>query len=418
MPLGKYPDFASCVADQMKNGNSKESANKICGTIEKQTKGVAENKRILTDILFSDNNKGYEILKVGEYYDPRYGKFKVTEKLLNELEDNFKNNILNIQIAVDKSHTPEDGAFAWIEEIYQKGKTLYMSLKDITEEGKKILEQGIFKYFSVEFSPFETVKEGKKIKYENVLKGVALTNRPVIKSLNPTFFSETLYSNQKTMKNFKMVAENIMKRDSITDSDIDMLKKLAEEVEEEDKKEVEEAVTDVEEKKEEVDKKEKKEEAGGEDEKEEEKKELAEKKMKEDNDTMRFQLSEQKKMIDKMDYNLRRKEMSEEVDTFILSEKDGVSHGFIPKEKEKVIDFLMSIGKKSDEAIKLFSEMKTVDFRELGSAEGGDGTSNDTKAFAEKIKTYEKEGMEYTDAMLKVSEEMPKLAEKMVGNEQ
>jgi len=39
MPLGKYPDWNSCIKDQIKKGKSKESANKICGFLEKKSKG-------------------------------------------------------------------------------------------------------------------------------------------------------------------------------------------------------------------------------------------------------------------------------------------------------------------------------------------------------------------------------------------
>ena len=38
MPMGKYPDFASCIRDQMKKGYSKEQAGGVCGLIEKRHK--------------------------------------------------------------------------------------------------------------------------------------------------------------------------------------------------------------------------------------------------------------------------------------------------------------------------------------------------------------------------------------------
>jgi len=42
MPIGPYKNFAECVAAQMKKGKSKESAQKICGAIEKKTKQKKE----------------------------------------------------------------------------------------------------------------------------------------------------------------------------------------------------------------------------------------------------------------------------------------------------------------------------------------------------------------------------------------
>lgn len=38
MPIGPYADFAECVAAQKKKGHSDESAKKICGHIEAETR--------------------------------------------------------------------------------------------------------------------------------------------------------------------------------------------------------------------------------------------------------------------------------------------------------------------------------------------------------------------------------------------
>lgn len=44
MPLGKYSTFDACVADYIKKGKSKSSANRICGEIEKRSKGESLTK--------------------------------------------------------------------------------------------------------------------------------------------------------------------------------------------------------------------------------------------------------------------------------------------------------------------------------------------------------------------------------------
>jgi len=46
MPVGKYPTFDACVADQMKKGKSKEAAGAICGSIEKKMKESEEIKNL------------------------------------------------------------------------------------------------------------------------------------------------------------------------------------------------------------------------------------------------------------------------------------------------------------------------------------------------------------------------------------
>jgi hypothetical protein len=41
MPLGPYADFDACVAAQIKDGKSKESAEKICGAMKRDIEGSA-----------------------------------------------------------------------------------------------------------------------------------------------------------------------------------------------------------------------------------------------------------------------------------------------------------------------------------------------------------------------------------------
>ena len=55
MPLGKYPNFAACVADYIKSGKSKESASRICGALEARMKQAANN----TNVKYEENGRHY-----------------------------------------------------------------------------------------------------------------------------------------------------------------------------------------------------------------------------------------------------------------------------------------------------------------------------------------------------------------------
>ena len=46
MPIAGFKDFAACVTAQMRKGASKESAQRICGFIEKQTREAKLDARI------------------------------------------------------------------------------------------------------------------------------------------------------------------------------------------------------------------------------------------------------------------------------------------------------------------------------------------------------------------------------------
>ncbi len=44
MPVGPYKTFGSCVAAQKRKGKSDEAARKICGEVEKRSKGKSKSK--------------------------------------------------------------------------------------------------------------------------------------------------------------------------------------------------------------------------------------------------------------------------------------------------------------------------------------------------------------------------------------
>lgn len=194
--------------------------------------------------------KRFEILRVGEFFDQRYGKFSITEERLHKLKKNFDENVLKIDVAIDLNHDPTSGAFAWVNDLIVEDGKLFMLLKDVTEEGRKIFREKKFKYFSVEFAPFTTVIDGKKTTFNDVLRGVALTNRPVIKDMQPTFLSEDVSNSiigKNTMSFIMKLAENLMSRDSISKADAAFLRGQFDETAEEERPEGgEEKVAEVE----------------------------------------------------------------------------------------------------------------------------------------------------------------------------
>lgn len=211
----------------------------------------------ITEEHLSSTN--FEILKVGSYYDPRYGKFAIDERMISELAENFNNGTLGVEVAVDVNHESQKGAIAWIKSLTAEGGKLFATLKDFSEEGKKFLKEKIFKYFSVEFAPLEKVDEstGRRITVKNVLRGLAVTNRPVIKGMRPAFFSESLHlNNPLNMENFKLFAELLNKKDAVSKAEFATLKamhlQLSEDEQVETKAEVEKTEAKVEEDKKEV----------------------------------------------------------------------------------------------------------------------------------------------------------------------
>lgn len=188
----------------------------------------------------------FEILKTGKYTDPRYGVFEITEGLLYRLKENFERNILGVDVAIDIAHNPSNGAMGWVNELLVKNGSLYMTLRDINSKGLEVLKEKVYKYFSVEFGPFVSVSEdGTELVTHDVLYGVALTNRPVIKGMAPTFLSEDVNHNQFNM-DFKKLCENLLSRDIVTKEDKEMVRGFFAELSEEAQEAVKETVDAVE----------------------------------------------------------------------------------------------------------------------------------------------------------------------------
>jgi hypothetical protein len=87
-------------------------------------------------------------------------------------------------------------AIGWFKEVTDRGVKGLYAFVEWTEEGKKLLNDGAFKYFSPEFyEQYSDPETGEK--RSHVLVGGALTNRPYFRELDPVVaFSEPGIMNQ------------------------------------------------------------------------------------------------------------------------------------------------------------------------------------------------------------------------------
>lgn len=343
----------------------------------------------------------FQVLRVGEFYDKRYGKFSITEQMLRELKENFDNRVLEIDVALDTNHEPEMGAKAWVDRLEIREGGLWATFKDFTAEAQKYFKEKIFKYFSVEFAPFTKVQDGKKLTFQNVLRGIALTNRPVIKGMQPTFLSEDIEITHKNndMNVVKLFAEQLLQRDSVTKDDVNSLKLMFASLSEEAQTEAKESVESVEEKldaqteekKEEEEKKEDAPGAGA---------ELSE---------VKTELAEANRKLSELEAKENARVFADRTATLMLSEKNLT--GFPAKLSEKVKGF---VAKLSDAEFAEFKELVSSTqvieagmFEESGSGEegepaDGDDTNGDATDKAAK-ELAEKEKISYKEALIRVS---------------
>ncbi len=171
------------------------------GVVKKSLSEDGKSFYYLTDISsielqVQDNKKSswIEIFRVGKWNHPKHGIIEGTKKLFNDFINNWKSNVLGREIALDKTHNPEEGATGWVKDMKIEGDRLKAFI-EWTPWGVELIEQKGFKYFSPEYRDSFTNKETGQI-HNNVLFGGALTNRPFLTDLAPVILSEDISLHQ------------------------------------------------------------------------------------------------------------------------------------------------------------------------------------------------------------------------------
>lgn len=128
-----------------------------------------------------------QLLRTGTFTDPRYNTFKITPVHLSEMKKNFDAKVRGIDIAIDYSHDNQDEAAGWIQELTLEehdGETQLWATVKWTKAAELCLSDKEYRYVSAEFMLDYVDNETQK-HYGPCLLGAGLTNRPVIKEMNP-----------------------------------------------------------------------------------------------------------------------------------------------------------------------------------------------------------------------------------------
>lgn len=128
------------------------------------------------------------VTRTGSFYDPRYGKFDITRKMLAEMVSNFEKGTYGQEIFFDVSHEPDKGATAKLLKLTIEGDRL-RALVEWTPYGVEAVKGRGFRYLSAEFHENWQDNE-QRATHGCVLLGAGLTIRPVIKRLDPISLSE------------------------------------------------------------------------------------------------------------------------------------------------------------------------------------------------------------------------------------
>lgn len=142
-----------------------------------------------------------EALPARVYTTPQYGEIPVTVDKLERFIDNFKNNVRGQEIATDFEHGRDPakglGASGWYKEFDIRpssddpNQVSLWAKVAFTDEAKKEIQEGKWKYWSLEWDDEYSTDDGRVI--SDVVIGGGLTNRPIAKRTMPINFSETMW---------------------------------------------------------------------------------------------------------------------------------------------------------------------------------------------------------------------------------
>jgi hypothetical protein len=148
----------------------------------KMTKFILGNDGLVS--TGSENRvRSMQILRTGEFSDPRYSRFEISKTMLADLVKNFSEGVRGVIPALDYKHESDDVAAGWFKALYLKdeGNELWADI-EMTPKGEKILADKEFGYVSADFDTEYQDNESLR-KFGCVLLGAGLTNRPVIKRM-------------------------------------------------------------------------------------------------------------------------------------------------------------------------------------------------------------------------------------------
>jgi hypothetical protein len=130
-------------------------------------------------------------MPVGTYDHPVYGELSFSSERLARFADNVKNKVRKIDLDIDFDHKQDiakgSQAAGWIKDADVKDDGLWIGAQ-FTDDAKAEVKAGKWKYLSPEFQDEWTDAQGNK--YQDVLLGAGLTNRPFLKDLLPIAASE------------------------------------------------------------------------------------------------------------------------------------------------------------------------------------------------------------------------------------
>jgi len=128
------------------------------------------------------------VTRTGEFTDPRYGAFSITQPMLSEMVLNFGKKTYGQDVFIDVAHKPDGGAAGKVVALAVEGDRLRAKV-EWTPMGVDAVKNRGFSYLSAEYH--ENWRDNEKgLPHGCVLLGAGLVTRPCIKRLDPVVLGE------------------------------------------------------------------------------------------------------------------------------------------------------------------------------------------------------------------------------------
>jgi hypothetical protein len=162
----------------------------------------------------SSNRYRVEVLRRGEWLHPRApgGKLVVDDRMLREIVDNYKSGVMGRELPVNLNHADDSiDAAGWVVDLEQRGDSLFATVEIVDPHVKELVDSKRLRFASAELALGYLHPEHRK--RMNVLRGIALTNRPYIKNMQdiaPLNLSEFASDEEGTMEQTKNTVPHLL----------------------------------------------------------------------------------------------------------------------------------------------------------------------------------------------------------------
>jgi phage I-like protein len=164
------------------------------------------------------NSTWHQALSVGTYFHPRYGEITITEHRVTRFSANVNNKVRGAELDVDYEHKrgPEGGrAAGWIKMAEDRGSNGLWVFTEFTQRAADAIRAGEYRYFSSEFDD-EWEDPATRQKFQDVLFGGGITNRPFLRNMPPINLSEFIPRNGKEVR--RMTLQELLEKLGVPES--------------------------------------------------------------------------------------------------------------------------------------------------------------------------------------------------------